>query len=177
MAKLRPMMIAPPLIFLAFVVMAGFGMMRDDPDALPSARKGQPAPPIVLTQLGDKPLFDDATLRTEGMKLVNIWASWCVPCRVEHPNLEKLSQEGVRIYGVNFKDDPAKALAFLEELGDPYVAVGADESGRTAIDWGAYGVPETFVIDGNGTILLRHAGPVTQRVLDDIIRPVLSADK
>ena len=176
MAKLRPMMIAPPAIFLAFVVMAGFGMMRDDPDALPSARKGQTAPPVVLTQLGDKPLFDDATLRTGGIKLVNIWASWCAPCRVEHPNLEKLSQEGVRIYGVNFKDDPAKALAFLEELGDPYVAVGADESGRTAIDWGAYGVPETFVIDGSGTILLRHAGPVTQRVVDDIIRPVLSAE-
>ena len=176
MAKLRPMMIAPPAIFLAFVVMAAFGMMRDDPESLPSARKGQPAPPMALTQLGNKPEFDDTALRSEGVKLVNFWASWCAPCRVEHPNLEALSAEGVRIFGVNYKDDPTKALAFLAELGDPYVAIGADQTGRTAIDWGAYGVPETFVIDGNGTILLRHAGPITQRVIDESIRPLLSAE-
>ncbi len=109
------------------------------------------------------------------MKLVNYWASWCAPCRVEHPTLEELAAEGVPIYGINYKDDPAKALAFLAELGNPYVAMGADASGRTALDWGVYGVPETFVIDGDGTVILRFAGPITGSVLEKTIRPALAA--
>ena len=92
---------------------------------------------------------------------------------MEHPNLAALAAEGVAIYGINYKDEPAKALAFLEELGNPYAAVGADASGRMALDWGVYGVPETYVIDGEGTIILRFAGPITQRVIEDQIRPAL----
>jgi len=168
-------MILPPAIFAAFVTMAAIGMFRDDPEALPSARQGQTAPPMVLEQMQGKPGFDDATLRDGQVKLINYWASWCAPCRVEHPNLEKLAREGMPIYGINYKDDPAKALAFLAELGDPYVAMGADANGRTALDWGVYGVPETYVIDGDGTILLRWAGPITQRVIDETLRPVLDA--
>ncbi|MGD9865764.1 MAG: DsbE family thiol:disulfide interchange protein, partial [Pseudodonghicola sp.] len=106
-------------------------------------------------------------------KLVNFWASWCAPCRVEHPNLAALAAEGVEILGVNYKDDAAKAGAFLAELGDPYAALGRDPEGRMALDWGVYGVPETYVIDGKGTILMRFAGPVTQRVIDEKLRPVL----
>jgi cytochrome c biogenesis protein CcmG/thiol:disulfide interchange protein DsbE len=166
-------MIAPPAIFAAFVALAAFGMFREDPDALPSAREGQSAPPVQLTELPGKGLFDDATLRDGEVKLVNYWASWCAPCRVEHPNLQLLADEGIAIYGINYKDDPANALKFLEELGDPYRAIGADTSGRMALDWGLYGVPETYVIAGDGTIVLRFAGPVTQRVLQDTLRPAI----
>ncbi|MCA0927437.1 DsbE family thiol:disulfide interchange protein [Ruegeria profundi] len=173
MAKISPLMIAPPLIFGVFAVMAGFGMFRDDPDALPSAREGQPAPPVVLTEFPGKTIFDDATLRDGEVKLVNYWASWCAPCRAEHPNLEALSNEGVPVYGINYKDKLNNAKAFLTELGDPYRAIGQDENGRMALDWGLYGVPETYVIDGDGTIILRFAGPITQRVIESTIRPAL----
>ena len=175
MARISPLMIAPPVIFAAFAVMAAIGMFRDDPESLPSAREGQAAPPVVLTAMDGKDLFDDATLRDGQIKLVNYWASWCAPCRVEHPNLEQLAVEGVPIYGINYKDDAGNALRFLENLGDPYAAIGADENGRMALDWGVYGVPETYVIDGEGTILLRVAGPLTQRVLTETIRPALEA--
>ncbi len=168
-------MIAPPVIFAAFAVVAAIGMFRDDPESLPSAREGQAAPPVVLTAMDGKDLFDDATLRDGQVKLVNYWASWCGPCRVEHPNLEQLAGEGVPIYGINYKDDAGNARRFLDDLGDPYAAVGVDESGRMALDWGVYGVPETYVIDGEGTILLRVAGPLTQRVLTETIRPALAA--
>ncbi|MHA6262229.1 DsbE family thiol:disulfide interchange protein [Arenibacterium sp. CAU 1754] len=173
--KISPLMLAPPIIFIAFVLLAAIGMFRNDPESLPSARQGQTAPPLVLTPLEGKTGFDDATLRDGQVKLVNFWASWCAPCRVEHPNLEALAGEGVTIYGINYKDDPVKALAFLDELGDPYAATAADAQGRTALDWGVYGVPETYVIDGSGTILLRHAGPVTQRVIEETLRPAIEA--
>ncbi|WP_170432023.1 DsbE family thiol:disulfide interchange protein [Ruegeria arenilitoris] len=173
MAKISPLMIAPPLIFGAFAVLAAIGMFREDPNALPSAREGQPAPPVVLVEFPGKQGFDDATLRDGQVKLVNYWASWCAPCRAEHPNLEKLAQEGIPVYGINYKDKLANADAFLAELGDPYAAIGRDENGRMGLDWGVYGVPETYVIDGDGTIILRFAGPITQRVIESTIRPAL----
>lgn len=173
MAKISPLMIAPPLIFGAFAVLAGIGMFREDPNALPSAREGQPAPPVVLTEFPGKTLFDDETLRNGEVKLVNYWASWCAPCRAEHPNLEALAAEGIPVYGINYKDKLSNAEAFLDDLGDPYTAMGRDEQGRMAIDWGLYGVPETYVIDGDGTIILRFAGPITQRVIASTIRPAL----
>ncbi|WP_377186845.1 DsbE family thiol:disulfide interchange protein [Ruegeria meonggei] len=173
MAKISPLMIAPPLIFGAFAVLAGIGMFRDDPNALPSAREGQPAPPVVLTEFAGKPGFDDDTLRDGEVKLVNYWASWCAPCRVEHPNLQALADEGIPVYGINYKDQLENAESFLSELGDPYDGIGRDEQGRMGLDWGVYGVPETYVIDGEGTIILRFAGPITQRVIESTIRPAL----
>ncbi len=175
MAKVSPLMIAPPLVFAAFVVLALVGMFREDPEALPSARKGQTAPPVVLTEMPGKVSFTDSDLRDGQVKLVNYWASWCAPCRVEHPNLEALADEGLPVYGINYKDKEANALGFLEELGDPYAAMGADEQGKMALDWGVYGVPETYVVDGDGTILLRVAGPLTQRVITETLRPALEA--
>lgn len=174
MAKVKPLVLLPPV---AFAVLAGLfagGMFRENPDALPSARVGQMAPEASLKKLGDLPLFDGATLRDGEVKLVNYWASWCAPCRAEHPILEALARDGAVIYGVNYKDDPDDALAFLAELGNPYRAVGADETGRTAIDWGVYGVPETYVIDGAGRIVLRHVGPITRDALEKTIRPALA---
>lgn len=174
MAKVSPLVVLPPVIFAALAVTFFIGMLREDPDALPSALAGKTAPAMTIVPLGDLPPFDRDTLDTGGVKLVNFWASWCAPCRVEHPNLQALADEGVVIYGVNYKDDPAKALSFLRELGDPYAAVSADESGRTGIDWGLYGVPETFVLDADGTVILRFAGPVTQRVVEEKIRPAMA---
>lgn len=173
MARISPLMVAPVAIFGAFVALAGIGMFRDDPEALPSARAGQPAPPVVLSEMPGKTPFDDAVLRDGEVKLVNYWASWCAPCRVEHPNLTELAEEGIPVYGVNYKDSQQNAMAFLEELGDPYAALGADPQGRMALDWGLYGVPETYVIAGDGTIILRFPGPITQRVIEETLRPAL----
>lgn len=166
-------MLLPPAIFAGFVVLAAVGMMREDPDALPSAREGQPAPPVVVTEFPGTAMFGDADLRGGTVRLVNFWASWCAPCRAEHPNLAALAAEGITIYGINYKDDLDKARAFLDDLGDPYAAIGRDESGRMAIDWGLYGVPETYVIAGDGTIVLRFAGPMTQRVIAEVLRPAM----
>ncbi len=173
MARVSPLMILPPVIFAGLAAMFVWGMNRDDPNALPSAFAGKQAPAVVVTPLADLPVFADADLRDGKVKLVNFWASWCAPCRAEHPNLEKLRAEGVTILGVNYKDKPEAALGFLAELGNPYAAVGADASGRMGIDWGLYGVPETFVIDGEGNVVLRFPGPITERVLESDIRPAM----
>ncbi|WP_170428905.1 DsbE family thiol:disulfide interchange protein [Ruegeria arenilitoris] len=173
MAKISPLMIAPPVIFGLFAVAALVQLQDGSDDTLPSARQGQAAPPVVLTEFPGKTLFDDATLRDGEVKLVNYWASWCAPCRAEHPNLETLSEEGIPVYGINYKDKLDNAEAFLTDLGDPYKAIGRDEQGRMALDWGLYGVPETYVIDGEGTVILRFAGPITQRVIESTIRPAL----
>jgi len=173
MAKVSPMMVLPPVIFAGLAVMFYAGMNRENGDALPSAIAGKQAPPVVLTQLGEGAPFTDETLHAPGVKLVNYWASWCAPCRVEHPNLTALAAEGIPIYGVNYKDFEPNARAFLQELGDPYVAVGSDPNGFQAINWGVYGVPETFLVDGDGTILLRMAAPVTNRELEGRLRPAI----
>ena len=175
MAKISPLMLAPPAIFFAFGALFLVGMYREDPDSLPSARQGAPAPTVALSPLGDTPVFSDETLRAPGVKLVNFWASWCAPCRIEHPQLMALEAEGLPIYGVNYKDDAAKADRFLQDLGDPFVGVGADDAGRMAIDWGVSAVPETFVIDGDGNVVLRFAGPITESILENRIRPALEA--
>ncbi len=169
----RPLMLLPPLIFAGLAGMFIWGMGREDPKQLPSALAGKDAPPVQLTPLGTGAPFTDADLRDGEIKLVNFWASWCAPCRVEHPNLEALAAEGVEILGVNYKDTPEQALKFLGDLGNPYAAIGADATGRMALDWGVYGVPETFVVDGDGKVLFRFAGPVTERVIESRLRPVL----
>jgi cytochrome c biogenesis protein CcmG/thiol:disulfide interchange protein DsbE len=128
---------------------------------------------MALAPFGDAPLLTDAALRTGEVTLVNYWASWCAPCRAEHPHLEALAEEGVTIHGINYKDEPDRAQAFLADLGNPYTRIGADPAGRTALDWGLYGVPETYVIDGAGRIVLRFAGPITPSVLETRIRPAI----
>ena len=173
MARVSPLVLLPPVAFAALAGLFLGGMFRDDPDALPSTLEGRAAPPLDLTAFDGAPLPDLAAM--EGVKLVNFWASWCGPCRIEHPQLMALADEGIQIVGVNYKDDPDNARAFLADLGDPYSAKGADKNGRAAIEWGVYGVPETFVVDGAGTVILRFAGPVTRDILEKRIAPAIDA--
>ena len=173
MAKVSPLMVLPPVIFAALAGMFYVGMYKQDKEQLPTAFAGREAPAVAVTPLADKPTFDDAALRDGQVKLVNFWASWCAPCRVEHPSLTQLAAEGIPVYGVNYKDKPEAALKFLGDLGDPYTAIGADEAGRMALEWGVYGVPETYLVDGEGKIILRIAGPVIQRNIEDTLRPAL----
>jgi cytochrome c biogenesis protein CcmG/thiol:disulfide interchange protein DsbE len=165
----------PPLVFAALAGLFAWGMARQDGQELPSALIGQPAPGVPELALGGLPPLTAAALADGEVKIVNFFASWCAPCRVEHPNLTLLAAEGVPIYGIAYKDDPANALAFLAELGNPYLAAAQDPEGRTALDWGVYGVPETFVLSGDGTILARMANPITTRILEDRLRPALAA--
>ncbi len=172
--RISPMMLAPPLLFAALAILFWVGMEKADPNTLKSTREGGPAPALKLEPLDGQEIFTDADLRAGNVVLVNFWASWCVACRAEHPMLLRLKEEGLQIYGIDYKDEPAKARKYLDELGDPYIKGGADRSGRTAIEWGLYGVPETFVIAGDGTVILRFAGPITERVLEAKIRPAIA---
>ncbi|RUS60534.1 DsbE family thiol:disulfide interchange protein [Pseudorhodobacter sp. E13] len=171
MAKV--LMFLPPVLFAGLAALFIVGMNREDPDSLPSALAGKQAPAVQVTALAEFPGFTDADLRKPGVKLVNFWASWCAPCRAEHPLLEQLASEGITIYGVNYKDRPDDAKGFLAELGNPFAAIGADQ-GRMALDWGVYGVPETYVINGDGQIVLRFAGPISAAELERSIRPAIA---
>lgn len=173
MAKFNPLLLAPPALLAGFVAFVAVGNMRDDRETIPSARVGHVAPAVTLEQLSDLPLFTDDMIRSGDVTLVNFFASWCPPCRAEHPLIESLAEEGITVLGVNYRDDPARALDFLSELGNPYAAIGADPRARLGLDWGVVGLPETFVVNGRGEILYRHAGPVTDEVIADRIRPAL----
>lgn len=170
MAKV--LMFLPPVLFAGLAAVFYLGMSREDPDGLPSTMIGREAPAVVDVAFEGAPVFSDATLQEPGLKLVNFWASWCQPCRAEAPVLEALAAEGVKIYGVNYKDTPDKASAFLAEVGNPYAGMVSD-AGRMALDWGVYGVPETYVIDGEGKIVLRFAGPITKDALETTLRPAM----
>ena len=169
------LILVPPIAFVAIATMFLLGLNREAPDSLPSAFAGRQAPALDLPPLNPGAQGPTtADLAAPGVKLVNFWASWCSPCRVEHPLLTEVAEAGVPIIGVNYKDSARNAQGFLDELGDPFVTVGVDDNGRTGIDWGLYGVPETFVIDGEGTVLLRHAGPITREIYERRFAPLLT---
>ena len=168
----KPLMVFP-LVVVVGLIAASYVKLGTGEANLPSTMEGRVAPVVTVTRLGGGDPVTQADLMAPGVKLVNFWASRCQPCRVEHPMLDRLSAEGVVIYGINYKDKPDAALGFLAEMGNPYAKLGAD-SGRMALDWGVYGVPETYVIDGSGTVVLRWAGPITEDVLEKTLRPAIA---
>lgn len=159
---------------LAAVLFVGLGL---DPKIVPSALIDKPVPQFDLPPLpGKEPGLIAADLAKGGISVVNVWASWCGPCRLEHPYLMELAKvPGIRMIGLNYKDDPAKAQAFLDQLGDPFLAIGADRTGRVAFEWGVYGVPETFLIDATGRIVMKHVGPLSAEDLPGKLLPAIEA--
>lgn len=170
----RALFLLPVLLFAALAVYFALALRPGrDPQALPSALIDRPAPAFDLAALGGGPALARDTLDGQ-VVVVNFFASWCVPCRLEQPLLMRLAgQDHVALYGIAYKDKPADAAAFLKQLGDPYRTVGLDRAGRTGIDFGVYGVPETYVIDKAGRIRYRHVGPLTAEVVDRQLLPLV----
>jgi cytochrome c biogenesis protein CcmG/thiol:disulfide interchange protein DsbE len=185
-SRRRALLLAPALIFAAVVLMFGFALRKGDPSKLPSALIGKPAPPLELPPLdglADKDGQPSTALTREALatgrvSVVNFWASWCAPCVEEHPLLVQLAtSRDVNLYGINYKDQAANARRFLGRYGNPFTAVGVDGNGRAAIEWGVYGMPETFVIDGRGVIAYKHVGPLTPTSLATQLVPAIEAAK
>jgi len=169
----RLLFVLPVVLLIGIAVLFAVGL-KHDPSIVPSVLLDKPAPSFDLPPLSnDKPGLATAALNGK-VSLVNVFASWCGPCRVEHPLFMHLAQEGeVPIYGINYKDKAADAKRWLRDLGDPYTRIGVDGDGRVAIEWGVYGVPETFVIDREGTIRFKHVGPLSPEVLEETILPLV----
>lgn len=172
-ARRRPWLAFLPLILFAGLVAIFAIGLRGDPQRVPSALIGRPAPQFDLAALAgtDRPGFRTADLMGQ-VTVVNVFASWCIPCHEEHPFLMELARDGrIRLAGINQKDQPDNARRFLGRNGNPYALVGVDPAGRAVIDWGVYGVPETFIVGRDGTILFKHVGPINAGILAAVIRP------
>jgi cytochrome c biogenesis protein CcmG, thiol:disulfide interchange protein DsbE len=177
----RWLVLLPLAVFLAVAALFLYRLGAGDPSALPSTLIGRAAPVTVLPGIAGlerdgKPVPGVTTADLTGAVTVfNVWASWCVPCRDEAPLLMRLAEDKrIRIVGLNYKDDPENAIKFLERFGNPYAATGADLRGRAGIEWGVYGVPETFVIGRDGTVAYKMVGPVTAQNLDTVLRPAIA---
>lgn len=171
----RRWLVALPLVLFAGLAAIFLMQLQSGRDisAIPSALIGHPAPQTNLPPLEgmNVPGFASTSLAGK-VTLVNVWASWCAPCREEHPLLLNLSQDTrFDIAGLNYKDQPENARRFLGSLGNPYRLIGVDQAGRAAIDWGVYGVPETFLVGRDGKILFKHVGPLTERAVADTVLP------
>jgi cytochrome c biogenesis protein CcmG/thiol:disulfide interchange protein DsbE len=163
----------PLALFVVLVVFLAIGLGRD-PHEVPSPLINKAAPAFRLPQLKNQSQAFSSTEMRGKVWLLNVWASWCIACQEEHPLLLEYAKSGaVPIYGLNYKNERAEALGWLEELGDPYVLSAADLDGRVAIDFGVYGAPETFLIDQNGMIRFKQIGPITRDVWSKKILPLV----
>jgi cytochrome c biogenesis protein CcmG/thiol:disulfide interchange protein DsbE len=179
----RAWVFVPLAIFLAVAIMFQFALKSGDPSKLPSALIGKPVPAVDFAPLeglngtqGAVPGFTAADLAKGEVTVVNFWASWCGPCVEEHPLLVELAKEpGLKLVGVNYKDEPENGRRFLGRYGNPFAALGVDPKGRGAIEWGVYGMPETFVVDGKGRIAYKHVGPLTQKSIAEKVLPAVRA--
>ena len=176
----RLIVLLPLLVFLAIAALFLYRLGSGDPSKLPSALIGRPVPDTPLPPIPGLardgvpvPGVTNADFKG-GVSLVNVWASWCVPCHDEAPLLTKLAEDKrIRIIGINYKDQPENARRFIGRYGNPFAAVGTDSNGRASIDWGVYGVPETFVIDRDGRVAYKLVGPITPANLETILKPQL----
>ncbi|MEZ5817685.1 MAG: DsbE family thiol:disulfide interchange protein [Hyphomicrobiaceae bacterium] len=179
--RLLPVLM-PAIIFAAVAGLFLVALQKGDPSKLPSALLGRAAPLVDLPAVpglakGSEPVPGFATTAIGKGKpaVINFFASWCRPCAEEHPQLVALvKRSNVTLIGINNKDEPQNAIRFLKLHGNPYAAVGADSNGRAAIEWGVYGMPETFIVDGAGTVVFKHVGPITPEVLEQKILPELA---
>ncbi len=166
--------LVPFALFAAIATALGVGLTLD-PGTIPTVLKGKAVPEFDLPPvLGREAGLASADLRGGGVSVVNVFASWCVPCRIEHPLITGLSEAGISVYGLNHKDRPENAARWLDDFGDPYARTGADLNGRVSIDWGVYGVPETFVVDGQGMIVEKHVGPLTPADIEETMLPAIA---
>ncbi|MQB05474.1 DsbE family thiol:disulfide interchange protein [Agrobacterium tumefaciens] len=172
----------PLLLFGGFAIIAG-KMLYDqdvnglDISAIPSALIGTKAPALSLPPLegSNLPALNDAAVKGK-LTLVNVFASWCIPCRQEHPILQELAKDKrITVVGINYKDKPDNALRFLGELGNPFAAIGVDPNGKAAIDWGVYGIPESYLVGADGTILYKKVGPFDARSVERDLLPAITA--
>ncbi len=171
----RWIFILAPAAFAILAAVLAWQLLTGSPDKIPSALIDKSIPEFDLPPI---PGWDKGLSSTDivegGVSIVNVFASWCGPCRIEHPLLMDIAAEDILpVWGLNYKDQPADAARWLEELGDPYTQIGSDLSGRVGIDWGVYGVPETFVIDGEGRIVYKHIGVLTRIDWDEKILPLI----
>jgi len=173
-SRRRVLYAVPAVGFAGLAVVFAWGIGRD-PSQLPSPLVGKAVPTFSLPPVEGRTLgLSSADLRGE-VSLVNVFASWCVACRAEHPLFMRLARDkAVPIHGLNYKDRPEDAARWLNTLGDPYTRTGADRDGRVAIDWGVYGVPETFVVGADGRIAYKQIGPVTEQALTETILPLVA---
>lgn len=174
---MRYVLFGLPLIALIALVAVFALSINRDPGLVRSVLIDKPAPVFAMAEVPELgvPGFDTAALKGE-VTVVNVFASWCIPCRDEHPLLVALKQStGVRLFGINQSDAPENARAFLAELGNPYDAVGMDRDRRVSIDWGVYGVPETFVVDAKGVITFKHVGPISPEAIETGLLPAIAA--
>ena len=174
--------VIPVILFAALAIVFAFSLKTGDPTRLPSALIGKPAPAFDFPPLADLnkdgqavPGVATGDLKSGEVTVVNFWASWCVPCIQEHPLLVELGKRGVKMVGINYKDPAPGGLRFLGRYGNPFAAVGTDVGGRGAIEWGVYGMPETFVIDKQGRIAYKHVGPITAESLAEKVLPAIEA--
>ena len=171
------LMLLPLLIFGALAILFFMRLFAGDAARIPSALIGQSAPPLDLPALDGGAGLKDSDLRQGHVSVVNIFASWCLPCHDEHPVLldlaadKALAAKGVRVIGVAQKDDPENVRRFLGAKGDPYAKVGVDRDGRAGIEWGVYGVPETFIVKGDGAIAFKLVGPMSAQILASVVKP------
>lgn len=170
--------ILPVALFVVLAIALGVGLTLN-PREIPSALIGKPAPEFNLPPVqGRNAGLSTADLKQGEMVLVNVFASWCVPCREEHPLLMDLARSNtVKIYGLNQRDRPEDAERWLAAFGDPYLKTGADLDGRASIEWGVYGVPETFLVDGKGCVLFKHISVLTRSVLERDFLPIMRGQR
>ncbi len=165
--------ILPLSLFIALIIFLGIGLTRD-PRLVPSPLIGKPVPEFALPRLQSADMEFNVNDLKGQVSLLNVWASWCASCRIEHPLLVEVARENILpIYGLNYKDTREDALAWLERFGNPYTASAFDEHGRVAIDLGVYGAPETYIIDRNGIIAYKHIGPISNKDWETKLQPLI----